>query len=124
MALVALQSCEATAAVANNRIAELISENKADELPEAIADGLFYDMQTLPQALIDLVLGGRVEREVAANAAPNRHDFLVQLERAQKTRVAEEAARNLEAAVAAGDGAPPARDMPRLRFAGAESRGE
>ena len=37
-------------------------------------------MQTFSQALIDLVLGGGVDREVAANAATNRHDFLVALE--------------------------------------------
>ena len=46
-------------------------------------------MQTLTKALIDLVLAGDVEREVAANAAPNRHDFLITLERAEKAQAAE-----------------------------------
>ena len=39
-------------------------------------------MQTLSNALIDLVLTGDVDRETAANAAPNRHDFLIALDHA------------------------------------------
>jgi twitching motility protein PilT len=70
--------------VANRRIEELIRENRAEQIPEAIGEGQFFDMQTLSQALIDLVLSGAVERETAATAAPNRHDFLVILERAEK----------------------------------------
>jgi hypothetical protein len=38
------------------------------------------------------VLSGRVDSEVAANAATNRHDFLVALEQAVKRRRAEDAA--------------------------------
>jgi hypothetical protein len=41
-------------------------------------------MQTFAQALIELVLSGVVEREVAASAATNRHDFLIALDRAAK----------------------------------------
>ena len=41
-------------------------------------------MQTFTQALIDHVLSGKVDKEVAANAATNRHDFLVTLEQAIK----------------------------------------
>ena len=84
--------------VTNSRIEELIREDRAEEIPEAIADGQFFDMQTLSKALIDLVLAGRVEREVAAAAAPNRHDFLITLERAEKARAAER--RERRAAVA------------------------
>jgi hypothetical protein len=36
------------------------------------------------------VLGGQVDREVAANAAGNKHDFLVALDRAVKERAEEE----------------------------------
>jgi len=72
--------------VSNDRIAELIRESRAEEIPAAIADGSFYEMQTLTQALIDLVLDELVDDEVAANAAPNRHDFMLSLEHAQKTR--------------------------------------
>ena len=54
----------------NARIAELIREQRAEEIPDAIAEGAFFEMQTFEQALIEHVLAGRVEREVAANAAP------------------------------------------------------
>ena len=80
--------------VMNARIADLIQEARADEIHEAIAEGAFFKMQTFTQALIDFVLEEKVEREVAANAATNRHDFLVALDRALKEQaaaVAEEA---------------------------------
>ena len=70
--------------VSNARIQDLILENRADEITDAIAAGDFYEMQTFAQSLIALVLSGAVDREVAANAATNRHDFLVDLERAEK----------------------------------------
>jgi len=70
--------------VTNSRIAELIRENKAEYIPEAIADGGFSQMQTLSNALIALVLDRDVDRETAANAAPNRHDFVIALHHALK----------------------------------------
>jgi len=70
--------------VTNVRIADLIREGRPDEITEAVAEGEFLEMQTFAQALIGLVLSGVVERETAANAASNRHDFLVMLERAEK----------------------------------------
>ena len=82
--------------VSNTRIADLIREAKAEEIPEAIAEGSFFQMQTFSDALLELVLSGRVEREVAANAASNRHDFEVALDHALKARAA--AARAEEAA--------------------------
>jgi hypothetical protein len=48
-------------------------------------------MQTFTKALIDLVLGDKVDREIAANAASNRHDFLVALERAVKLQAVQAA---------------------------------
>jgi hypothetical protein len=39
--------------------------------------------------LIEQVVSGNVDREVAANAATNRHDFLVTLERALKQQTAD-----------------------------------
>ena len=83
--------------VNNARIAELIQENRVDGIPAAIEDGAFFKMQTFNQALIDLVLADQVEREVAADAATNRHDFLVALDRAEKHRAAEERAAAEEA---------------------------
>ncbi len=70
--------------VGNARIADLIRENKPDEITGAIAEGDFFQMQTFSAALIHLVLEQKVDREVAANAATNRHDFLIALERALK----------------------------------------
>ena len=71
--------------VTNARIAELIRERRTDEIPDAIADGEFFQMQTFAQALIELVLGGHVDRETATNAASNRHDFEIALLKAEKT---------------------------------------
>ena len=70
--------------VTNARIAELIRERRADEIPDAIAEGEFFKMQTFSKALIELVLGGLVDRETAANAASNRHDFEIALAHAEK----------------------------------------
>ena len=70
--------------VGNARSADLIRENKPDEITTAIAEGDFFQMQTFSAALIHLVLEQKVDREVAANAATNRHDFLIALDRALK----------------------------------------
>ena len=72
--------------VTNARIADLIREGRPDEITDAIAEGEFFGMQTFEQALIELVVAASSRREVAANAAPNRHDFLVALERELKRR--------------------------------------
>jgi twitching motility protein PilT len=80
--------------VTTTRIADLIREHKEDEIHDAIGQGAYFGMQTFRQALIALVVGGEVDREVAANAATSRHDFLVALEQALK----EEKARAAEAA--------------------------
>ena len=75
--------------VNNARIADLIREARPDEVHDAIDEGEFFEMQTFSKALIDLVIAGQVDREVAANASTNRHDFLVALERAEKQQVAD-----------------------------------
>jgi twitching motility protein PilT len=86
--------------VANNRIQELIREDKPEFVPEAIAEGSFFHMQPLSKALIDLVLRGEVDEETAAAAAPNRHDFNIALGRALKEQavLADEALADAEAA--------------------------
>src|SRR4029077_11674502 len=112
--------------VANARIADLIREDRADEIPEAIAEGDFFQMQNFTQALIELVLAGRVDREIAANSASNRHDFLVALERAVKADA-------VRASAVAGDDvdrpaplresvAPSAAPTPGLRFSPASGQ--
>src|SRR5438067_129722 len=94
--------------VGNARIADLIRDNKPDEITEAIAEGDFFQMQTFSQALIHLVLEEKVDREVAANAASNRHDFLIALERALKERAAAAAAQLESAPDPVGEGEPTA----------------
>ena len=91
--------------VSNARIADLIRENRPDEIPDAIDAGEYYEMQTFAQSLIDLVLRGEVEREIAANAATNRHDFLVALEAAEKVKAEED--EEARAAAAGGNGDAP-----------------
>src|SRR6266542_3271806 len=78
--------------VMNTRIADLIRDSQTEGIPEAIEDGAFFDMQSFTKALIDHVLVGNVDREVAANAATNRHDFLVLLEHSLKQQKADVAA--------------------------------
>jgi twitching motility protein PilT len=77
--------------VMNARIADLIREGNSDEITDAVAEGDFFQMQTFSQALIEHVLSGVVDSEVAANAATNRHDFLVSLEQAVKRKRAADA---------------------------------
>jgi twitching motility protein PilT len=86
--------------VMNARIADLIREGRADEITDAVAEGDFFQMQTFTQALIEHVLSGKVDDEIAANAATNRHDFLVSLEQARKRQRADLAAAE-EASIAA-----------------------
>src|SRR5256712_1102484 len=83
--------------VTNTRIADLIRDNQPESITDAIAEGSFFDMQSFSTALIDLVISGKVDQEVAANAATNRHDFLVTLERALKQQKADVVAAEKEA---------------------------
>jgi twitching motility protein PilT len=68
----------------NARIGDLIRENKPEAITDAVAEGEFFHMQTFQRALIDKVIEGAVDREIAANASSNRHDFMVALEYAEK----------------------------------------
>ena len=91
--------------VTNARISDLIREERTEEIPDAVAEGGFFEMQTFQQALIEHVLAGRVERDIAANASSNAHDFLVAVDHAMKRQThnvhqAEQAAQ--------GEDAPPA----------------
>ena len=80
------------AMVVNARIADLIREGRPDEITDAIAEGGYFGMQTFEQALIERVVSGDLDREVAADAASNRHDFVVALERELKRQAADVAA--------------------------------
>jgi twitching motility protein PilT len=91
----------------NARIGDLIRDDKAEDIHDAIAEGAFFHMQTFSQALIELVLSGEIDREVAANASTNRHDFLVSLEHALKRQ---------DATVRAEVEAEAVKDDPELRI--------
>ncbi len=78
------------------RVADLIREGRADEITEAIEDGSFHHMQSFTAHLVQLVLSGLVEEEVAASAAPNRHDFEIAVQKALRQQRATEAATETE----------------------------
>jgi twitching motility protein PilT len=101
--------------VVNTRIADLIRSDAADEITDAIAEGEYFDMQSFEQALIALAADGQVDRETAANAAMNRHDFLLALDHELKRRAA--APEGNGRAVLAEDEEPePAEEpLPKLR---------
>jgi twitching motility protein PilT len=114
--------------IGNARIADLIRDNKPDEITEAIAEGDFFQMQTFSKALIQLVLAEKVDREIAANAASNRHDFLIALDRALKEEAAvahgrdslpdDEPEVDTEPETPAEDAVEETEELPRLRVAG------
>jgi twitching motility protein PilT len=105
--------------VTNTRIADLIRENKPEAIEDAVDEGSFFDMQTFTQSLIDLVVAGIVDQETAANAATNRHDFLVSLERALKQQRADVAATHKEEEQKQVEERPPEPEVPTLRLANA-----
>ena len=53
----------------------ILNENETGKLPEVIAEGSFYGMQTFDQALLAHVEAGRVSMEDALKAATHPHDF-------------------------------------------------
>jgi len=111
--------------IGNARIADLIRDNKPEEITEAIAEGDFFQMQTFSDALVNLVLEQMVDREVAANAASNRHDFLIALDRATKEQAAAVHAQldatpdpDPEEEPESEETADEVQELPRLRVAG------
>ena len=83
-------------------------------------------MQTFLKALIDLVLAGLVDREVAANAATNRHDFEIALDRAEKLVLTKQVrAGEVEAPVGPGPAPePPKGEVTIVLGPGASSRSD
>ncbi len=58
------------------RVKDMIMDSsQTGQLPEVIADGAYYGMQTFDQALFDHVKAGRVTVEEAKRAATSPHDF-------------------------------------------------
>ena len=100
------------------RIADLIRDpEKTEGVTDAIEDGAFHHMQSFSQHLVQLVVDDVVEREVAAAAATNRHDFEIAVERALRERSVEGEAPQDEQAPAAVD---EQESMPGLRLAASE----
>jgi twitching motility protein PilT len=106
--------------VTNSRIADLIREQRVEEVTDAISEGEFFDMQTFTDALIQLVLSREIDEEVAANAATNRHDFLVALEHALKRKKAGVERDRPTSEAAPTEPEPAERQLPDLRIAGAQ----
>jgi twitching motility protein PilT len=105
--------------VTNSRIADLIRDNQPESITDAIEEGAFFDMQSFTQALLDLVVSDNVDQEIAANAATNRHDFLVALERALKQKTANVRA-EVKRAEEEKQAAVEETELPALRLAQAE----
>jgi twitching motility protein PilT len=58
------------------RVKDMIMDStQTGQLPEVIADGAYYGMQTFDQALFDHVKAGRVTVDEAKRAATSPHDF-------------------------------------------------
>lgn len=58
------------------RVRDMITNpEETGQLPEVIAEGAYYGMQTFDQALLYHVQAGRVAMEDAMTAATHPHDF-------------------------------------------------
>jgi twitching motility protein PilT len=53
----------------------ILNEDETGKLPEVVAEGAYYGMQTFDQALLAHVQAGRVSMEDALKAATHPHDF-------------------------------------------------
>ena len=94
--------------VMNARISDLIREERTEEIPDAIAEGDVLRDADLPAGADRARARGRVDREVAANAATNRHDFLVALDHALKQQNADVAQVHAQEKAAAAEADAPA----------------
>jgi twitching motility protein PilT len=62
--------------VKTGRVRDMILDPKqTGELPEVVADGEYYGMQTFDQGLLKHVRAGRISLEAAFKAATSPHDF-------------------------------------------------
>ncbi len=55
----------------------ILDPEKTDQMPDAIADGEYYGMQTFDQHLLELYRRGVVSMEAAMDAATSPHDFRI-----------------------------------------------
>ena len=105
----------------------ILDPQQTGRLPEVIAEGAFYGMQTFDQALFEHVQGGRVSMEVAYKAATHPHDFklLVAAEGRRSTSmedvgdsIADRAGDGGNGDETAGSGTPDPRPVPQPAVAG------
>jgi twitching motility protein PilT len=99
------------------RVSDTIKDGDVSLLPEIIAEGSFYGMQTFDQALYDAVTAGRITMDVAMAAASRPHDFklLVQGEGRVGTTMEDVVQEETAAAAPVGDtGRDPADLIPGL----------
>jgi twitching motility protein PilT len=70
--------------VNTGRVAErILDPEQTSSIPEVLADGDFYGMQSFDQALMKLVGEGLVTVEAALETASNPHDLMLSLRQAQ-----------------------------------------
>ena len=75
-----LPACEVM--VVNGRIQQaILNPQSRDEIPDIIADGEWYGMQTFDQSLATLFERGVIDLRETINAASNPHDIAVHLRR-------------------------------------------
>jgi twitching motility protein PilT len=61
---------------ATARITDMIMDpDMTGMIPEAIAEGAYYGMQTFDQALLAHLQGGRIDMDEALSMATTPHDF-------------------------------------------------
>ena len=53
----------------------IVDPDETDSIPEVIAEGDYYGMQTFDQALVQLVKEGLVAEDEARRTSTNPHDF-------------------------------------------------
>ncbi len=92
--------------VNTNRISDMITTpEETGKITEAIEEGEFYGMQSFDQALLKLIMAGRIDEEEAMHHVTSRQDFKLKLEsaRAQSEADARHAAEVAAAEAAAAE---------------------
>jgi len=92
------------------RVHDIIKDGDVSLLPEIIAEGSFYGMQTFDQALYAAVTAGKVSMETAMQAASRPHDFKLLVQGEGKVGTSMDDVVQEEPAAAAP---PPAQDAGR-----------
>ncbi len=83
------RQCVMEIAVRDARFSEAIADpDKTHDIPDILASGEYSGMQTFDQHLLQLVMSGVLDEEVASGAASKPHDLQVMLRRAGWTSVA------------------------------------